>query len=63
MVTIGLMVSIVTMPASFIKRLFDGTRVRSSYSSIERVLPSLYRAGAKIKRHVEQMFGDIGNCD
>src|ERR1700724_1427495 len=36
MVTMGLLVAIVTMSSSFIKRLFDGTRVRSSYSSIER---------------------------
>jgi hypothetical protein len=63
MATMGLVVSIATMPASFIKHLFDGTRVRSSYSSIERALPSLYLAAAKIKRHVEQMFGDIGNYD
>src|SRR6185437_4024460 len=55
--------AIVTMSTSFIKRLFDDTRVRSTYSSIERQLPSLYRAAPVIKRHVEQMFGDIGICD
>jgi hypothetical protein len=36
---------------------FDRVTVRSNAS-----MPSLYRAGPTIKRHVEQMFGDIGIC-
>lgn len=36
---------------------FDRVTVRSNAS-----MPSLYRAAPTIKRHVEQMFGDIGIC-